>query len=323
MAPGRRRSGARQCPEEAMHGDLTQSVIAVPPLARHDDLSLNIAANKALIQHLESGGVSTLMYGGNANLYNVAASEYPRLLDMLLEAAAADTWIIPAVGPDFGKMSDQWAALRARPFTTAMVLPAGGVFTVAGVVDGIRRFVDGFGRAAIAYVRSTNFVTPDALARLVEERAVSAIKYGIVRDDPADDAFLTELVNVVDRSRIISGIGERPAVSHWKNFGLRAFTSGSVSIAPRVSTILLEALKAGDFAKAERTREHFLPFETLRDTINPIQVLHDGVTLAGIAEMGPMLPLLSNLEPASRDRVAPAARALFALNQTMSVGKAA
>jgi dihydrodipicolinate synthase/N-acetylneuraminate lyase len=306
-----------------MHGDLTKSVLAVPPLARNADLSLNVEANRALIRHLERGGVSTLMYGGNANLYNVAASEYPRLLDLLLNAASADTWIIPAVGPDFGKMSDQCAALRERPFPTAMVLPASGAFTVSGAADGIRRFAEAFGRPAIAYVKSSDYLAPDALAQLMDEGAITAIKYAIVRENPADDPFLDALVKQVDRARIISGIGERPAISHWKNFGLRAFTSGSVSIAPHVSMALLEALKVGDLAKAESIREKFLPFETLRDTINPIRVLHDGVTLAGIADMGPILPLLSNLDAASRERVAPVVRALKELNETMSIGKAA
>jgi dihydrodipicolinate synthase/N-acetylneuraminate lyase len=306
-----------------MHSDLTKSVLAVPPLARHADLSLNVEANRTLIRHLESGGVSTLMYGGNANIYNIAPSEYPRLLDMLLEAASADTWLIPAVGPDFGKMSDQCAALRDRPFPTAMVLPASGTFTVSGAIDGVRRFADSFGRPAIAYVKSSDYLTPDALAQLMEEGVVTAIKYAIVRENPAEDPFLDQLVKRVDRSRIISGIGERPVISHWKNFGLRAFTSGSVSIAPRVSMALLDALKSGDLAKAEDIRENFLPFETLRDAINPIRVLHDGVTLSGIADMGPILPLLSNLDAASRERVAPVAGALKELNTKMSIGKAA
>ena len=84
-----------------------------------------------------------------------------------------------------------------------------------------------------------------------------------------------------------------------------------------------QALKSAELEKAEAIRRHFLPFETLRDTINPIRVLHDGVTLAGIADMGPILPLLSNLDAASRERVAPVARALKELNEQMPTGKAA
>ena len=103
--------------------DLQRSVIAVPPLARHADLSLNEAANQALLRHLEAGGVRNVMYGGNANFYNVGVGEYARIVDMLAALAGPDTWILPSVGPDFGKMMDQAAILRSRAFPTAMLLP--------------------------------------------------------------------------------------------------------------------------------------------------------------------------------------------------------
>ena len=73
---------------------------------------------------------------------------------------------------------------------------------------------------------------------------------------------------------------------HLRDFGLNSFTSGSVRIAPNRSTEILRALKAGDDATAETIRAGFLPFEGRRDAISPIRVLHDGVTLAGIADNG-------------------------------------
>ena len=68
--------------------DLARSVIAVPPLARRADLALDPGANRALIHHLEAGGVSTLMYGGNANFCNVGLHGCAAILDFLAEAAA-------------------------------------------------------------------------------------------------------------------------------------------------------------------------------------------------------------------------------------------
>ena len=78
--------------------DLSRSVLAVPPLARNGDLSLNREANVAMIRHLEQGGVSTLLYGGNANLYNIGLYEYGALLDMLEQTAGAESWVIPSAG---------------------------------------------------------------------------------------------------------------------------------------------------------------------------------------------------------------------------------
>ena len=47
--------------------DLSASVIAVPPLCRAADLTIDREQNRRLIAHLEKGGVRTLLYGGNAN----------------------------------------------------------------------------------------------------------------------------------------------------------------------------------------------------------------------------------------------------------------
>ena len=44
--------------------DLSASVVAVPPLARNADLSLNREENRKLIRHLKAGGVTSLMYAG-------------------------------------------------------------------------------------------------------------------------------------------------------------------------------------------------------------------------------------------------------------------
>ena len=78
--------------KEALEGpsDWQASVIAVPPLARTDDLVLAPAANRALIRYLEAGGISIIMCGGNANFYNVAMSEYEGILDFLAETVARD-----------------------------------------------------------------------------------------------------------------------------------------------------------------------------------------------------------------------------------------
>src|ERR1041385_9233916 len=110
---------------------------------------------------------------------------------------------------------------------------------------------------------------------------------------------------------IISGIGEQPAIVHLHDFGLGGFTSGCVCVAPRLSRLMLEALRRDDYAEAERIRQVFRPLEDLRNAINPICVLHEAVRLAGIAQTGPLLPLLSNLEEKEHARVREAAAKLL------------
>ena len=303
--------------------DLAGSVLAVPPLAWHADLTPNREANAAIVGHLEAGGVSTLMYGGNANFYNLGLADYVPVLRMLEELAGAETWVIPSVGPDYGKMMDQAPLLRTLDFPTAMVLPLAFPATPRGVEAGIRRFAVAYGRSIILYIKNEGYIEPEGAARLADDGLLCGIKYAIVRDDPAEDAFLTRLVELVDRSLIISGIGERPAPTHLRDFGLIGFTSGSVCLAPRASTAILRALKAGDHARALELREAFLPFEDQRDAISPLRVLHDGLRLAGIADTGPLLPLLTGLEPEQVPAVAEAAQALLAFERALEARSAA
>src|SRR3954467_4493024 len=108
---------------------LTASVLAVPPLARNADLSLNDAENAKLIRHIEAGGVRTLLYGGNANFYHLPLSEYDRVLHMLAGAAGPDTLVIPSAGPAYGFSTDQAKVLRGHQFPTVMILPQVGITT--------------------------------------------------------------------------------------------------------------------------------------------------------------------------------------------------
>ena len=294
--------------------DLRASIISVPPLCRDANLQTVPAENAKLIRHLESGGVSTLLYGGNANFYNIALSEYESVLDQLEAAAAPDTLIVPSLGPYFGTAMDQAAILARKKFSTAMLLPTVAVSTPAGVHAAFLKIAEKMGRPLVLYIKDAGYVTLDVVKSLVAAGAISWIKYAVVRADPAQDDLLAGLVQTVDPALIVSGIGEQPAIVHWTKFGVRAFTSGCVCVAPRRSQEMLLALQAGDLAQAEAMRAQFNLLETLRNAHGPIPVLHHAVAQAGIAATGPALPLLHDLDSATIAKVGEAARALLAWN---------
>lgn len=290
---------------------LSDSVIAVPPLARNEDYSFNADENLKIIRHVEAGGVTTLLYGGNAILYHVAMSEYAELLALLAESAANGSLVIPSVGPAFGTMMDQAAILRDFAFPTAMILPQRDVATSDGVATAVRKFVEAAERPAVLYIKHDGFIDVSAVRRLVDDDLLSFIKYAVVRDDPSRDDYLRSLVDEAGPSRIISGIGEQPAITHLRDFGLAGFTSGCVCVAPALSMRMLRALRDADYETAERIRRTFQPLEDLRNSINPVRVLHAAVALAGIADTGPVIPLLSDVPPETRSAIEAAATALL------------
>jgi len=292
----------------------SRSVMAVPPLARLADRSLAEEANGRIIRHLEAGGVSLLLYGGNANFYHLPLVEYDAALSMLARLAGPESMIVPSAGPTYGLLLEQAKTIRRHAFPTVMVLPQQGITTSVGVANGIREFVAAAGVPAIVYVKNDGYIEPEEIAALDREGLVSAIKYAVVRRDTADDPYLRKLVSLVDTGKIISGIGEQPAIIHVRDFGLGGFTSGCVCVAPALSQAMLAAVKRQDWAEAERIRAIFKPLEDLRNAINPIRVLHQAVESAGIAETGPMLPLLTNVDAEHVPAITAAARELLTAN---------
>lgn len=297
----------------ATPSDLSSSVLAVPPLAWLSDFSPNHEANAALIKHIERGGVSTLLYGGNANMHHIGLTGLADLLQHLIVSADFDSWIIPSVGPDFGGMMDQVDVIKDLSFPTAMVLPIQFPATPDGIATGIRLFAERLGKPVIIYVKVENYLSVEQLKGLQDDGILCAIKYAVPRNNPNEDAYLSELCQTIGPQYLVSGFGERPAIDHLRTFGLAGFTAGCVCIAPRLSMDLLRAIQTKDWERAQQIHALIMPMEDERERVNPIRVLHDAVTLAGITDMGPMYPLLSGIDPSEYPVVGAAAKALLAL----------
>jgi dihydrodipicolinate synthase/N-acetylneuraminate lyase len=147
------------------------------------------------------------------------------------------------------------------------------------------------------------------------------IKYAVERQEPAADAYLDSILSAVGRDILASGMGEAPAADHIGKRGLATFTSRAVCIAPSASNRLLALYRAGRLEDARREAEPFLEFERLRARLGGIQVLNDAVTAAGVAPMGPQLPMISSVPAAAMDKVKEAVNRLKEADR--SAGEAA
>ena len=298
-----------------------QGVFAVPPLARQAGPAggLDPEQNDRIAGHILAGGVTRLLYGGNAFLYHVTLADYEALVEWMARVPG-DAWMIPSVGPSYGRAIDQARRLCRYPFPAAMLLPCSDPRDAAGLERGAREIAQALGRPLIVYLKEESSFGAqaaaglDAIARLVDTGVCVAIKYAIVRSDPSVDAYLEALLARVDRRIVVSGIGERPAVVHMQQWALPGFTTGSGCIAPRLSARVFDACVGDDTAAALETREHFLPLEDLRDRHGPAPVLHAAVEAAGIARPGPIPPFVSAPDAALVATLAPVAQALLAAN---------
>ncbi len=301
-----------------VNADDLRGVFPVPPLARKTDAAraLDFEHNGRLVRHMAAGGMTRFLYGGNAFLYHLTLAEYGQLLEWL-SGFEGELWAVPSVGPSYGRAMDQARLLRAYRFPCAMMLPCADPRDAAGLERGYREVSESAGTPLIIYLKEeSNFggdaeAGLDAVARLVDDKVCVAIKYAVVREDPSHDPYLEQLLKRVDRGRVVSGIGERPAVVHMRDWKLPGFTTGSGCLAPGLSTRLFRACVEGDYEKAEGLRSKFLPLEDLRDEWGPARVLHHAAAAAGLAETGPVPPYVSELSAGQLERLKPVAATLL------------
>ncbi len=297
--------------------DFSSSVVAVPPVAWDEAFNLNEVANRAQIRHIEAGGVSILLYGGNANLYHFDLGRFADLVGLIADAASPDTVVIPSIGPDLGKALDECKLLHRHGFSEVMMLPTQFPSSPAGLVRGIRMCADALGHGLILYVKREGYLAPTDVEQLVKSDAVRFVKYAVERELPEVDPYLSDIIAAIGPQRVSSGMGETPIHTHLPVLKMATYTSGAVCIAPRAAMELLRAYKVGDLTYAEELRIPFLRFEQVRSALGGIAVLHDAVTISGIADMGPILPMLANIPAAQQPLVADAVAGLVDVERSV------
>ena len=302
-----------------------RGVLPVPPLARKKDSqrSIDFAQNDRLVRHMAAGGITRLIYGGNALLYHITLADYAPLLDWLA-GLTSEFLVIPSAGPSYGRAMDQAPLLRKHGFPCVMILPCGDPRDAAGLEQGMREISDAMEAPLLAYIKDEDNLGSDkeagldAVARLIDSGVCAGIKYAVVRKDPSQDKYLESLLRRVDRAKVISGIGERPAIVHLRDFNLTGFTTGSGCLAPRLSNDIFNLCQRGEYAAAETSRAEFLPLEDLRDAWGPSKVLHFATALAGLSDTGPILPYFSPLSSAQLEQLAQVSKHLVERNTAAS-----
>jgi 4-hydroxy-tetrahydrodipicolinate synthase len=293
------------------------NLFAVPPLPRRAtaDRAIDFDAAEKVAGHIASGGITHLLYGGNAFLYHASLGEFDDLASWLAGMPASRV-PIPSIGPSFGYAMEQARILKRHRFPAVMMLPCADPRDARGLETGCREIANACGLPLILYLKTDDAFGHDreagldAVGRLMNDGIGITIKYAVVLDDPSKDPYLDGLLRRVDRSKVISGMGERPAIVHLRDFRLAGMTTGSGCIAPRRCREFFDVARLGDWTRAEQLRSLFMPLEDMRDDWGPARVLHHATELCGIASTGPIPPYVSPLDGARLERLKPVAEQL-------------
>ena len=145
--------------------DLARSVIAVPPLARHRDLTISTRRQSRADPVSRGGRRAHAALRRQREPLQHRRARIPELLDMLEEEAGDDTWVIPSVGPDYGKLMDQARGAegtRTSPPRWSCRSPSPPRATASRRASAASPSAR---QAGVVYIKADNYLEPDAVAR--------------------------------------------------------------------------------------------------------------------------------------------------------------
>lgn len=239
------------------------TAVAIPVTPFLPDGSVDWDTHAALIRRLADHGVEVVTPNGNTGeFYTLTAGETRRAVESAVAAVAGRAQVMAGVGLDLA--SAVAGARHARQAGAGSVMvhqPVHPYRSAEGWIDYHRAIADSVPELGVVlYVRDPRVA--GAQLRMLADRSpnVIAVKYAV--PDPVRFASVARDAGL-HRFAWIAGLAELSAPGYWA-VGATGFTSGLVNVAPRLSAALLEALRAGDFARAMTVWEDVRLFEELR-----------------------------------------------------------
>jgi 4-hydroxy-tetrahydrodipicolinate synthase len=238
-------------------------VVSIPVTAFDEDGSIDETAQARVVQRLVTGGIDVLTPNGNTGeFYALSDAETRRIVEITMQTGGDRITAVAGVG---GSVPNAIASARhARDCGAAAIMvhqPVHPFLSRRGWVEyhsQIAASVPDLG--VVTYVRNPALEGGDfaELQRLAPNFV--AVKYAVA--DPMRFAAVKTSCDATDLVWI-AGLAELSAPGYFA-YGATGFTSGLVNVAPHISLGLLDALRAGDNAQAQRWWAQILPFEQLR-----------------------------------------------------------
>jgi 4-hydroxy-tetrahydrodipicolinate synthase len=250
------------------------------------------------LEHLVRGGVRLLVAGGNTGEF--AALSDVEVVDTVrthVQVAQGRARVIAGVGYRLERAVELARASMDAGADGVMVHHPIHPYTGE---PGLVRYYETLAEALpgvplILYVRGPQ-LSADGVRRLTAVESIVGIKMG----QPDPERF-ARLVAAAPDLAWVCGVAEAWAVPFWAE-GAIGFTSGIANVAPERSLDVLEALKAGDAARAGAIVDRLRPIEQLRagrGDANNVAVIKAAMDMVGLVGGG-LRPPLSELEPGDR-----------------------
>ena len=274
-------------------------VVAITP--RQEDRQVDLEGVRKNVRYLIQHGVDFIMPEcGTGMVYDASLEEYKAVVRTFLDEAGDAAYIVPGIGPGFGRALEMGHIARSLGVAGVMIMPVVGPASANGVYNGLRELTKAVQLPTVLYQRRLDIMPVDDVISLCELDDVVGLKYAV--DDL--DAFDRIAERAGDRAAMICGMAEDPCIDYMAH-GAVGFSSGMANFVPRMSLTLRCKFAAGDKAEAERLRALMVPFEDLRGenaARYSSSALHAAMDHAGLAG-GPVIPFAEDVVPQDLPRV--------------------
>ncbi|MCH8291895.1 dihydrodipicolinate synthase family protein [Candidatus Poribacteria bacterium] len=268
-------------------------VVAITP--RRKDRQVDLAGVRQNVRYLIKHGIDFIMPEcGTGMVYDASLAEYEAVVGTFIDEAGEDAYIVPGIGPGFGRALEMGQIARSLGVDGVMIMPIVGPASANGVYNGLKEITENVQLPTILYQRRLDIMPVENVVRLCELDSVVGLKYA------ADNlkAFDVIVEGAGDQAAVICGMAEEPCIEYMAH-GAIGFSSGMANFVPRMSLTLHRKFTAGDKAEAQRLRDVMIPFENFRGENSAkysSSALHAAMDYVGLAG-GPAIPFAEDVAP--------------------------
>ena len=243
---------------------------------------------RPILARCAEAGVDALTVNGNTGeFYGLSFAEAERMQAEVPALVAGRAAVIAGIGRSVVEAVRLASRAKADGAGAVMVhQPPDPFVAPRGVVEYVRRVADAAGLPVVLYLRNDNIGLP-AIEALCRIPGVAGVKWATPN--------LMTLAQAIRRAdpevSFVCGLAE-PWAAPMTALGARGFTSGLINVAPERSVAVRDALRAGDYGRANAEIAAIEAFEALRSEENNganVSVVKAALNLMGL-DVGPARP---------------------------------
>ena len=244
------------------------SVTAIPVIPFRNG-KIDYAAHRKNIRylmennHLSDNRPRVICIAGTSLIDHVSSEDKNKLVEVAGDVMGEEGLLLSALTPnpvaEAGELIERQSAMKRAP-DAYLIMPLGGMYSVAGLYEGFSEFGEKYGSmcgARFLYYYRQPRDREQIIKLLNDSLHFVAVKVGTHEDD------VPEMVEALgDNAMVIWGIGDRSTKA--AQLGARGHTSGISVLVARAGDKINNAQRAGDFETAFAIEKQITALEELR-----------------------------------------------------------